>query len=139
MKIGELTKDIALSLPLFSSRVKAGFPSPADDFVERKLDLNDFLVDHPASTFFVKVQGDSMMNAGIDEGDILIVDKSLEAKNHDIIIACLNSEFTVKTYVKDVAGIWLVPANNRFKPILINEESNFEIWGVVTYCIKKVS
>lgn len=87
-------------IPLFSSRAKAGFPSPADNMIERKLDLNELIVKHPASTFFVRVAGDSMIDAGIHEDDILVIDRSLNAKNGDIILAILNGEFTVKRLKK---------------------------------------
>ncbi len=135
MKIYTYTKKKKLFLPLFTSTIKAGFPSPADDFVENKLDLNTYLIDHPTATFFVKVSGDSMINAGIFSGDILIVDKSLEAKDKNIIIAIINGEFTVKRFRKKGNDIYLVPENPNYKAMKIKETSNFEVWGVVTYVI----
>jgi len=102
---------VSLKLPLFLSSVKAGFPSPADDFVETRLDLNEYLIDHPEATFFVRVSGDSMIRAGIHTGDILIVDRSLEPKNNDIVIAIIDGEFTVKRLKKYGDRVFLVPEN----------------------------
>lgn len=118
---------------LASSTVAAGFPSPAEDFYEDKLDLNELLVKHPASTFFVRVRGISMTNAGIKTGDILVVDKALAPLNGSIVIAIIDNEFTVKRLVKNNSEIYLKAENNDFKPI----KSNFEIWGVVTHIIKE--
>ncbi len=126
-----------LKLPLFTSKVAAGFPSPAEDYVELKLDLNKFLISHPAATFYVRVKGSSMINAGINDGDILIVDRSLEAKNKDIAVCMLNGEFTVKRIKKVKSEIYLVPENPDFTPIKILKENEFEIWGVVSYIIHK--
>ncbi len=117
---------------------KAGFPSPADDFVELNLDLNDYLVDHPEATFFVRVSGDSMINAGIHQDDLLIVDRSLEPENDKVIIAIVNGEFTCKKFHKDSQGnIKLLPANKNYSPIEISENMDFQVWGVVTYVIHK--
>lgn len=124
-------------VPLFSDSVRAGFPSPAEDFVERKLDLNQYIIKSPASTFFVRVQGDSMIDLGIANGDLLVVDKSIEVKNNDIVIASVDGGITVKVFIKDSKGIWLVPANRKYKPLLINESKDLEIWGVVISCVKK--
>src|SRR4030042_6039051 len=99
MKISKLynfKNKTKVKLPLYISRIKAGFPSPADDYIEKELDLNEYLIKHPAATFFVRVEGNSMIDAGIHSGDILIVDKSLEAKNNKIVIAVVNGELTVK-------------------------------------------
>jgi len=126
---------ISKSAPLFFSPVQAGFPSPAQDFIEKQLDLNEFLVRHPASTFFVRVAGDSMIDANMNPGDILIVDRSLEPKNETIILAILDGEFTVKRYNKIRGQIILTPENINYKPIFVKEESCFEVWGVVTHII----
>jgi len=126
---------VSLKLPLFLSSVKAGFPSPADDFVETRLDLNEYLIDHPEATFFVRVSGDSMIRAGIHTGDILIVDRSLEPKNNDIVIAIIDGEFTVKRLKKYGDRVFLVPENPNYKLIEIKPESDFLIWGVVKYVI----
>ncbi|MBN2143437.1 MAG: translesion error-prone DNA polymerase V autoproteolytic subunit [Candidatus Aureabacteria bacterium] len=124
--------------PIFESRVAAGFPSPADDFIERKLDLNEFLVRHPSSTFFVRVSGDSMIGAGINHNDILIVDRSLEVSDKAVIIAVLDGELTVKRYREKDGKKYLMSENPRFKPMEIGEKTPFELWGVVTSVIHKV-
>ena len=121
--------------PLFSTGVSAGFPSPADDFIEQRLDLNEHLIKHPASTFFVRVAGDSMEDAGIHHDDILIVDRSLHPKDRKIIIAVLDGELTVKRLIKNGNG-WRLKAENAAYPSLdITEDQQFEVWGVVTYAI----
>lgn len=127
-----------LKLPLFTSRIKAGFPSPADDYIEKNLDLNEYLIKHPASTFFLKVEGESMIEAGIHSGDILIVDRAIEPKNNKIIIASLNGELTVKRIKKEKNKLYLIPENNKYDPIEITEEMDFSIWGIVTYVIHPV-
>jgi DNA polymerase V len=120
--------------PLFSA-VQAGFPSPADDFMEKMLDLNEHLIQHPAATFFVRVEGDSMMGAGILKGDILIVDRSIEAVSERIVIAVINGEFTVKRLKMENGKISLEAENPNYPPISIKKEWDFQIWGVVTYII----
>ncbi len=124
-----------LPLPLYLSQVSAGFPSPADDYVERTLDLNQHLIEHPAATYFVKASGNSMINAGIHSGDILIVDRSLTPKDKSIVIAALNGELTVKRLRKIKGKIQLLAENDQYQPIEIEEESHLEIWGVVIYVI----
>jgi DNA polymerase V len=124
--------------PLFLSSVKAGFPSPADDYLDKKLDLNEYLIKHPASTFFVKVKGDSMIGAGINSGDILIVDRSIEPKHHKIVVAILNGEFTVKRLHKKRDQIVLLAENAQYQPIEIKSGMDFEIWGVVMHVIHSV-
>jgi len=121
--------------PMYLASASAGFPSPADDFVEQSLDLNEFLIKHPSATFFVRVAGDSMLGAGIHDGDILIVDKALEAHDGSIVIAALDGEFTVKRLKKSDGRVWLVPENPQFFPIEIEEGRDFDIWGVVTNVI----
>jgi DNA polymerase V len=123
--------------PFFAAPIVAGLPSPADDFLERSLDLNKYLIKHPAATFFVKVQGSSMKDANIFEGDILVIDRSIKPKDHTIIIAAINGEFTVKRLRINKDKISLEAANKSFLPIEINPEADFEIWGVVTYIIHK--
>ncbi len=125
-------------LPLYLSRIKAGFPSPAEDYLDRKLDLNEFLIKHPAATFFVKVKGDSMTGAGIHSGDILIVDRSIEAKDGKIVVAILNGEFTVKRFQQQKNKISLVAENQQYKPIDITPGTDFEVWGVVVHVIHSV-
>lgn len=124
-----------LELPLFLESVSAGFPSPADDYLEERIDLNKQLVKHPTATFFVRVTGDSMIDAGIHSGDTLIVDRSLEPKNGSIVIAVLNGELTVKRLATESNRIYLMPENKNYEPIEILEETQFEIWGVVTNVI----
>lgn len=122
-------------LPLFTTKISAGFPSPADDHIDNKLNLNQYLISHKESTFFVKVEGDSMMNAGINHDDLLIVDRSLEAKNGSIIIAFLNGDLTVKRLLKKKDKFFLLAENPTYPTIEITAEMNFEMWGVVTYVI----
>lgn len=125
-------------LPLFTARISAGFPSPADDYIDRKLDLNEYLIKHPAATFFVRVQGDSMIDAGIHSGDILIVDRALEPADGKIVIAVLYGELTVKRIKKTKTKLSLLPENPAFKPIEITPEMGLEVWGVVTHVIHTV-
>ena len=127
-----------IKLPEYLSKISAGFPSPADDYIDKKLDLNEYLIQHPASTFFVRVVGNSMINAGIQSGDLIIVDRSLEAKNDSIILAVVNGEFTVKRFIKMNGKIYLVPENPDYEELEIREEMNFEVWGVVTSVIHEV-
>jgi len=132
-----LTKNNAteLLIPIFTSRVQAGFPSPADDHLEDTLDLNTHLIHHQEATFFVKAQGDSMIGAGIHQGDILIVDKSLTPKNGKIVIAVVDGEFTVKRLHKYKGNITLKAENPEFEDIKIRGTDELIIWGVVTSVI----
>jgi len=124
---------VSVSLPLYSSKVSAGFPSPAEEHVEKRLDPNDFLIDQEDATFFVTIQGYSMMDVGLLPGDKAVVDRSKTANVGDIVLAVINGEFTIKTLAKNKSGQpRLMPANKDFKPIEITEEMQFEIWGVVT-------
>lgn len=122
-------------LPLYSNSVSAGFPSPAEDYIECKLDLNEHLIQHPAATFFVRASGDSMKDAGIQSGDMLIVDRSLEASHGKIVIAAINGELTVKRLSRKDGRVQLLPANRKYQPIDITEEQDLIIWGVVTHVI----
>jgi DNA polymerase V len=135
-EVSDFLKTKGFSLPLYSSSVSAGSPSPADDYIESKLDLNQFLIKHPTSTFFVKVIGDSMINAGIGEGDILVVDRSLEPKPGKIVIASLDGQLTVKRLGKIEEQLFLLPENNQYKPIPIEEGNELIIWGVVTSLVR---
>jgi len=126
-----------LEVPLFTAGVSAGFPSPADDFVDRSLDLNEYLIKHPAATFFVRVEGNSMIGSGIHPGDILIVDKALEPYDGSIVIAVLNGEFTVKRFKRERGRCCLVAENPAYAPIEITGDMQLEVWGVVTYVIHK--
>ncbi len=121
--------------PLYASSVRAGFPSPADDYIETRLDLNTHLIQHPAATFFVTASGDSMNKAGIHSGDLLIVDKSINAIHGHIVIAAVNGELTVKRLSRVNGRVRLMPENDDFQPIDITEDHDLVIWGVVTYVI----
>ncbi len=120
---------------LFAERVAAGFPSPADDYLEGQLDLNKHLIRHPAATFFVRVTGDSMIDAGIHSGDMLIVDRSLEPGDKKVVIAVVNGELTVKRLCRQKDRLMLMPENDKYEPIFIENEMDLEIWGVVTSAI----
>ena len=115
--------------------MQAGFPSAADDYLDRNIDLNEHLIKHPAATFFVKVKGDSMIGAGIYSGDMLIVDRSQESKNNSVVVAILNGEFTVKRLRKQEGKIFLIAENPNYKPIEIIPGMDFEVWGVVLHAI----
>ena len=125
------------SIPLFSDSVQAGFPSPAEDHMDMDLNLNDYLVHNPSATFCVKAIGESMKDAGIKSGDIMIVDKSLEPKNRSIVLAVIDGEFTVKRVNLNDKELYLIPENSSFSPIKITQEMDFQVWGVVTYVIHK--
>lgn len=120
---------------LFEAGVSAGFPSPAADYKEEKLDLNKYLIKNPPATFFVRVTGDSMVGAGIHHGDLLIVDRSLEAKDKSVVIAVVNRELTVKRIRIKGKKITLEPENENYSPQQITEEMEFEVWGIVTNVI----
>ena len=124
-------------IPLYNS-VSAGFPSPAEGHMESSLDLNQHLIKHPSATFYVYARGDSMVSAGIYDGDMLVVDRSLETKNDSIVVAIINGEFTVKSISKVNEHLYLMPHNTSYNPIKITEEMDFEIWGVVTHSIHSV-
>lgn len=125
-----------LELKLYSHKVVAGFPSPADDNIEDTIDLNEQFIRKPETSFLVKVQGDSMKNVGIYNGDMLVIDKSLNAKDKDIVIAAIDGELTVKRLSMKSTGTWLVPENDDYDPILVREESDLVIWGVVTSVLR---
>lgn len=124
-------------LPIADEGIKAGFPSPAQDFMDLSIDLNRELIRNPGSSFFGKVKGDSMKDAGISDGDILIIDRSLEPQNGNMALCFVDGEFTVKYIKIEENIIWLIPANDEYKPIKVTEDNNFLIWGIVTYSIKK--
>jgi DNA polymerase V len=129
--------DTELTLPVLEG-VRAGFPSPAADFIDLSIDLNRHLIRHPSATFYARAKGNSMRDAGIFDGDLLIVDKSLEPADGKIAICYLDGEFTVKRIRKDDTGVWLVAANDNFKPIQLREGNSLTIWGIVTHVIKSV-
>ncbi len=127
-----------LPLALAGESVSAGFPSPAEEYLERTLDLNEYLVDHPEATFFVRVSGDSMIGAGIHNNDILVVDRSRTAGPGNVVIAFIGGEFTVKRLHKTETGLELAPENPEYKPIPLTEESDCQIWGVVQHVLHRV-
>ena len=128
-----------LELPYADSGIKAGFPSPAQDYLTESIDLNKELIRHSETTFYAKVSGDSLMNAGISDGDLVVIDKSLTAHNGDYVAAFIDGEFTLKKFVIDEAQqcAWLVPANDKYRPIQVTADNDFLIWGVITSCIKR--
>lgn len=130
--------DNAQPLPFVSHGVSAGFPSPALDFMESRIDLNKALSEHPLATFYIRVQGDSMTGAGIDDQDLLVVDRSLEPQNHKIAVCFVDGEFTVKRIKRKKDELWLMPENPKYPPIQVTDETQLMIWGIVTYVIKAV-
>jgi DNA polymerase V len=137
-KIFPADTDKKIQLPFYTEKLSAGFPSPANDYLEKSLDLNEFLIKNPPATFFVEIQGDSMIGAGIHSGDILIVDRSLEAVHNKIVVAVVNGEFTVKRLYWVKKTVKLMAENPNYKPIEIKEGVEFEIWGVATTVIHKL-
>jgi DNA polymerase V len=124
-------------LPLVETTVSAGFPSPADDYSEARLDLNKELISNESATFYARVKGDSMTLAGISDGDLLIIDKSKTPVNGSIVVCLIDGEFTVKRLQKKDNQFYLMPENTKYQPIRIKPENDVTIWGVVTYTIKK--
>jgi DNA polymerase V len=122
--------------PLFMAAVSAGWPSPAEDYVEGRLDLNRYLIKHPVATFYVRVSGDSMMGAGIHPGSILVVDRAVEADDGDIVIARINDELCVKRLRLHQGRIWLMPENENYQPIEVTDGMDFEVWGRVMHSIR---
>ncbi len=127
----------SLVLPYADNGIQAGFPSPAQDYISESIDLNRELVRHPAATFYGRVEGDSMIGEGIEAGDILVIDRSIEPANGDLAVCCVDGDFTLKRLRLERDRVWLIPSNEAFDPILVTPDSKFEIWGVVTYTIKQ--
>ncbi|EBM6145096.1 translesion error-prone DNA polymerase V autoproteolytic subunit [Salmonella enterica subsp. enterica serovar Oranienburg] len=125
-------------LPFFSYLVPCGFPSPAADYIEQRIDLNELLVSHPSSTYFVKATGDSMIDAGINDGDLLVVDSSRTAEHGDIVIAAVDGEFTVKR-LQLRPTVQLNPMNSVYSPIIVGSEDTLDVFGVVTFIVKAAS
>ena len=128
----------SIEIPLSEERVAAGFPSPADDYASLKLDLNRELIKNPASTFYARVSGLSMVDEGINDGDLLVIDKSLDPHDGRLAVCYIDGEFTLKRFERHNGYGQLMPANKDFHPIKVTAENNFVIWGIVTYIIKKV-
>ena len=122
-------------LPLFTVRVEAGFPSPAEDYIDCDLDLNEHLIQHPAATYFVRVSGSSMIGAGIHDGDLLIVDRSVEPRDGDVVIAALLGELTLKRIHKRGGKVMLIPDNDAYPTIEVDQEAEFQVWGVCRHVI----
>ena len=128
---------LPIHLPLFSHKVAAGFPSPADDYIEGMLSLDEDLIQHKSATFFVRAKGNSMIGAGIGDGDLLVVDKSLNPASGDIVIAVVDGDLTVKRLFKRGGIVTLKPENSRYKEIEFIEGQELQVWGVVTSMVKK--
>lgn len=139
VSIDIFTPDLSshVALPFADQGIQAGFPSPAQDYISESIDLNHELIRHPAATFYGRVSGDSMIGDGIDPGDILVIDRSIEPSDGDLAVCCLDGDFTLKRISLRHGEVWLIPSNERFDPILVTPECRFEVWGVVTYTIKQ--
>ncbi|EFZ1745445.1 TPA: translesion error-prone DNA polymerase V autoproteolytic subunit [Shigella flexneri] len=124
-----------VTFPLFSDLVQCGFPSPAADYVEQRIDLNQLLIQHPSATYFVKASGDSMIDGGISDGDLLIVDSTITASHGDIVIAAVDGEFTVKK-LQLRPTVQLIPMNSAYSPITISSEDTLDVFGVVIHVVK---
>jgi DNA polymerase V len=125
-----------IALPFFDTGISAGFPSPADDYIELTIDLNRELIKNKDSTYFARVKGHSMKNAGIYDGDLLVIDKSLEPRNNKIAVCQIDGEFTVKRIKIEKDIVWLIAENEDYKPIMVTPENDFMIWGIVIHSIK---
>lgn len=128
----------SLDIVLANTGVSAGFPSPADDFKENKISLDKTLVRNKEATFYARVSGQSMVGAGLDDGDLLVVDKSLDPTHNKIAVCFIDGEFTVKRLKVTPEGVYLQPENPAYDPILVTEHHNFQIWGIVTHVIKRM-
>jgi len=123
-------------LPYFGL-VRAGFPSPAADYIDQNIDLNKELIAHPSATFFVRIKGHSMKDAGMEDGDVVLIDRAVKANDGKIALCCWNGEFTIKRLSYKGKALWLLPANDNFAPIEVTAEMEMVVWGIVTYIIKK--
>jgi DNA polymerase V len=126
-----------LLLPYVGCQISAGFPSPAEDYMEPMLDLNKLLIKNPSSTFYGRAKGFSMKDAGVDHEDLLVIDKSLTYRNGALAVCFINGEFTLKRIKTEHGKVFLMPANSDYQPILVKEEDEFTVWGIVTYIVKK--
>ena len=134
-KIYKFNNKKSADVGLHISSINAGFPSPAEDYVDVSLNLNDYLVKHPSSTFYIYVKGDSMIGSGIYDGDLMVVDRSLEPQSNNVVVAVIDGEFTVKKIYKKNNQIYLLPDNKNYQPIHIKEGMDFQVWGIVTHSI----
>ncbi len=131
-------KGIFVKLPFIENGIKAGFPSPAADFEGKRISLDKELIRNEVATFFARVDGDSMKDAGMSDGDLLVIDRSLEPSDGKIAVCMLDGEFTVKRLKVNETGVYLVPENTNYKEIKVEENQELVIWGIVTYVVKKV-
>ncbi|HBE79081.1 MAG TPA: peptidase S24 [Firmicutes bacterium] len=132
-----ITAHSPLELPYTGQQISAGFPSPAEDYLEPALDLNQELIKNPSSTFYGRVKGFSMKDAGVDNEDLLVIDKSLPYRNDALAVCFIDGEFTLKKIIREHNRLILMPANPDYQPIIVKEDAEFMIWGIVTYIIKK--
>jgi len=141
MKLILFSADLSSELELLfaDQGIRAGFPSPAQDYMSDSIDLNQELIRHPATTFYARAVGDSMKGCGIDDGDLLVIDKAIDPREGDIVVAYIDGEFTLKKVKLEPDGscLWLIPANDEYPPIKVTDENDFIIWGVLTYNIKR--
>lgn len=137
IRIFKADTSIPLALPYADEGIRAGFPSPAQDYINESIDLNRDLIDHPVATFYGRVTGDSMIEEGIETDDLLVIDRALEPENGDLAVCCLDGEFTLKRInIRPNGDIFLMPSNPAYRPIPVTEGHELVIWGVVTYIIK---
>jgi DNA polymerase V len=128
--------EFKLALPVISAGISAGFPSPAMDFIDLTIDMNKHLIKHPSATFYGRVKGVSMKDAGINDGDLLVIDKSINPSNDKIAVCYIDGDFTVKRIKIENDCIWLIPENEIYRPIKVTSDNDFIIWGIVTHVIK---
>ena len=138
IEISRADSSSRLSLPYADHGIQAGFPSPAQDYISETIDLNMEVVRHPAATFYGRVNGDSVIDEGIDDGDLIVIDRAIEPADGDLAVCCVDGEFTLKYIKLTDSGLKLMPANPAYPEIVITEGVKFIMWGVVTYIIKKV-
>jgi DNA polymerase V len=136
LEIFSAATESVLELPVISEGISAGFPSPALDFIDLTIDMNKHLVKHPATTFYGRVKGQSMRDAGIFDGDLLVIDKSLQPTDNKIAVCYIDGEFTIKRIQIQKDCIWLIPENEAYQPIKVTADNDFIIWGMVTHVIK---
>jgi DNA polymerase V len=136
LEIFAASAETELSLPFVDEGISAGFPSPALDFADQSIDLNKHLIKHPAATFYGRAKGESLNKAGISSGDLLVIDRSLEPASGKIAVCCIDGEFTAKRILKSNGQILLVPENDDYQPIIMQEGNELIIWGIVTHVIK---
>jgi DNA polymerase V len=136
LDIFPVSGDTVLEIPVVSTAISAGFPSPALDFIDLSIDMNKHLIKRPSSTFYGRVKGQSMKDVGITDGDLLVIDKSITPKNDQIAVCYVDGEFTIKKIKFEQDVCWLIPANDAYQPIRVTSQNDFLIWGIVTHVIK---